>query len=147
MKGQNLTMKTTVSRRAVLAACGGVATTGCLGSGQSNEEAVILKAVEVRNLDDSAHTITGKIRRDGETILEKTVDVAPRSEGMESLAVLGQSFPDEKATYHVYCSLEESDEEVESKLSPVLGSECIKSEIYIRNERSLEVWMGENSRC
>lgn len=138
-------MKHSVSRRSLLVASSCIVTGGCLGEEQSSSD-VILDAAEVRNLDDTGHTITCGIKRDSELVFEETVEVAAQSDEAESITLLSDTFTETEGTYYVHAALEDTDAEIDSKLHPV-DSTCVKAEIRITTEQTLAVWVGESSGC
>ncbi|WP_220132761.1 hypothetical protein, partial [Halorhabdus salina] len=110
--------------------CAGIITTGCLENNQSISEATV-DSVIVRNLDDTAHTLQSKIERNGEVIVNKTIEVSARSDGRKSLAVLGETFSKTPAEYHIFATIEGSNTEISTELGAVQELNCINAEIRI----------------
>ena len=133
------------TRRAVLIAGMGIGLSGCLGKMTPPE--VTLDSIFVRNLDDSAHTVSVRIRRADEIIIEKTVTAGPKSSGYSSVPTIAEDFPESPATYQLQWSLAQQSTVYETQLDPEGDSTCIQIELRIGEEGGLSMWGAGSSNC
>ncbi|MFC7046537.1 hypothetical protein ACFQH6_15005 [Halobacteriaceae archaeon GCM10025711] len=120
---------------------------GCLND--ADVPSVALHTVVARNLDETRHTISVQVERDGETIIETEVALAPRKAGYDSLAVLGDDFPSTVAPHRVTGEFADGSGEFDAQLhpAPTHESDCIDVEVRITPEGQFSIWTSGTTDC